>query len=460
MTSPTADTSSLFADFSADAQRRSIDAATAALIARMDTQNLDAVARAHLGELLLNSGFAATAIALLDRAAAHFPQSIELRYWLGNALRMAGDFAAAETEFRGALEHHPAHRDATYSLAYMLREQGRTQAAAELVVALWENAQFDADSALAAIGFQVECAAYVQALPIAREAQGRWPHDARIAVRTGEIELALGHFDEAAGALRSALEHDPAQSAAWLRLAYCQRFTDPDHADIARFRHGWNDSMLNPTSRTCAGFALGKALDDIGEYAQAAQVLREANARVCATTTWRSADWKHELESSMSTTSIPMPVQSVTINFVPVFIIGLPRTGTTLIANALAREASVHDRGELNWIPALHAHLAGSIQTPRSVAHVAAAAAMIREARLCRDDAPATVLHRQESVNFRYLDFIVSIVSEGEGRIIAGANRATPRCRYGCSISRMRISASPTISPALLPTVDKGYRGN
>jgi tetratricopeptide (TPR) repeat protein len=405
MTSPTADASSLFAEFGADAQRRGIEAATAALLARIDTQNLDAVARTQLGELLLNSGFATTAIALLDRAAARFPQSIELRYWLGNALRSSGHDGAAEEELRGLLRQQPGHRDAAYSLAHMLREQGRTEAAAEVVATLWKSAQLDAESALAAINFLLECSSYPQALAIAHEAQCRWPQDARIAVRVGEIALAIGNFDEAAAALRNALDLDPAQSVAWLRLAYCRRYTDRDDADVARFRRGWVDATLQPAARTCAGFALGKALDDLDGYAEAINVLRRANASARATSGWRTQDWQSFVAARLA--AEPLPALPAEADFVPVFIIGLPRTGTTMIAGALARRADVRNRGELNWVGALYAHLhdQGALRDPRALA---SAAAMIR-AQMRRDDAPAQFYIDKNPLNFRYLDFIASL---------------------------------------------------
>ena len=404
-TNPTADAPSLFAEFSAEAQRAGIDAATVALLARMDTQNLDAVARAQLGELLLNSGFATTAIALLDRAAARFPHAIELRYWLGNALRTSGHDGAAEQELRGVLREQPGHSDAAYSLAHMLREQGRTEAAAEVVAALWKSAQFDAGSALAAINFLLECSAYPQAWAIAHEAQRRWPQDARIAVRVGEIALALGNFDAAADALRNALDRDPAQSVAWLRLAYCRRYADRNDADIGRFRRAWADATLKPAARTCAGFALGKALDDIGGYAEAVDVLRHANAAARAASAWRTPDWQSFVAARLA--AEPLPALLADADFAPVFIIGLPRTGTTMIAGVLARHAGVRDRGELNWVGALYAHLhdQGRLRDPRALA---SAAAMIR-AQMRRDDAPAQFYIDKNPLNFRYLDFIAAL---------------------------------------------------
>lgn len=333
------------------------------------------------------------------------PQTIDTRYRNGNALRMAGEVGAAEIELRGVLAQAPQHRDAAYSLAYMLREQGRTDAAAAVVSTWWRHAQGDADAALGAIGFLLECAAYAPAAEIARAARSSWPGDARLAARSGEIELALGNFDAAANALRVAVDTNPRLGNAWLRLAYCRRFTDHADADLARFRHACADRTLETSARLCAGFAIGKALDDLGEYAGAVDVLRPANATAHATSKWKAGDWWRFVDSRLAAKPLPaLPAQD---DFAPIFIVGMPRTGTTLVAAGLARHAGVRDRGELNWIDGFFAHLHEHRQLEDARA-LATAAAMIR-AQMRRDDAPAHFYIDKNPLNFRYLDFIVAL---------------------------------------------------
>lgn len=402
---PAIDPQTLVAEFVADAQRHGTDAANVALRARVDALAPDVDTCCQLAALLVRSGHAPTAGSLLDVALVRFSDALELHYWRGNALRMCGATDEAERELRGVLRRQPAHRDASYSLASMLREEGRLRAAADVVTALWNSAQFDAEGALGAIGFLVECAAFTQALPMVHEARRRWPRDARIESRAGDVELALGHFDEAAATLRSTLDHDPTQSAAWLRLAYCRRYADRADADIERFRSGWSNPTLDAEARACAGFALGKALDDVGDYANAALVLREANARERATTAWRSDDWRRSIESRLHASRLP--TLAANEDFVPVFIVGLPRTGTTLVASTLARETGVRDRGELDWISTLHAHLAGQDKL-RDPAALAGVATFIRK-QLRRDDTPARFYIDKNPLNFRYLDFIAAL---------------------------------------------------
>lgn len=395
----------LFEHFLANARRLGEAAASADLITAVDAASLPAPVRCSLGERLLRAGFASSASSLLGAAVARFPDALELRYWRGNALRTAGQDDGAESDLRDVLRRHPGHRDAAYSLAHLLREQGRLNAAAEVIASLWNSAQSSNDDALAIIAFLLECGAHATAQPIAREACRRWPRDARIAARAGEIALALGAFEEGATALRTALDRDPGQSAAWLRLAHCRRFEDSEDADLQRFARGWLDVDLDENSRVCAGFALAKSLDDLGNYGPAVEVLRAANALARSAANWRSEDWQSFVDSTLLTR--PLPAVAADPDIVPVFIIGLPRTGTTLVARSLAKHVGIRDRGELNWIPALHAHLQAQAQLHDARA-LTSVARLIR-AQMRRDDAPAKFYIDKNPLNFRYLDLIVAL---------------------------------------------------
>ena len=297
----------------------------------------------------------------------------------------------------------PTNREAAWAQAHRLREDGRIEAAADAVVALWPEARTDRAASLDVLAFLKECGAQQRALPVARDARARWPGDARIAAESGEIALALGHFDEAAAALRIAINLDPTQGAAWLRLAHCRRFAEND-ADVRRFRRGWSDTSLDEAARTCAGFAYGKALDDLGDYEQAARVLVQANALARRAANWRIDAWRRFVDARLNAPALPtLPADA---EFTPIFVVGMPRSGTTLVASTLARHAAVRDRGELNWIPSLRALLAeqGQLHNPQALAAIAA----VIRAQMRRDDAPARFHLDKNPLNFRHLDFIAA----------------------------------------------------
>lgn len=326
--------------------------------------------------------------------------SIEAHYRRGNALRMSGDFVQAEAVFRDVLQHAPEHRNAAYSLAHMLREDGRLNASAKVVKASWESRPDNVEEALTALTFLCECSAQTVAQAIARDARTRWPDDARVAARAGQISLSLGAFEEASAALREALDRDPTQSSSWLRLAYCRKFAGGHDEDVKRFDAGWADTRLDAASRVCAGFALGKALDDLGDYARAADVLRGANS--CA-----RIGLPRQRPVDANLRDDVLPKLQADPDFSPVFIVGLPRTGTTLVATTLGRSRVVRDRGELGWIGTLYAYLQaqGQLHDRRALGSVA----QLIRAQMRRDDAPASFYIDKNPLNFRHLDFIAAL---------------------------------------------------
>jgi hypothetical protein len=155
---------------------------------------------------------------------------------------------------------------------------------------------------------------------------------------------------------------------------------------------------------------LGKALDDLADYAGAAAVLREANAAMAARTSWRPERWQQFVEQQLAGRGLPRvePVHG----FAPVFVIGLPRTGTTLITSLLSRDPRLRDRGELNWIGSMHALLASQdkLYDPEALSKVAA----LVSAQMRRDDAPATWYLDKNPLNFRYLDLIAALFPQAK----------------------------------------------
>ncbi|HJU38605.1 MAG TPA: sulfotransferase, partial [Tahibacter sp.] len=89
------------------------------------------------------------------------------------------------------------------------------------------------------------------------------------------------------------------------------------------------------------------------------------------------------------------------------FIVGMPRSGTTLVASLLGRNKDVRNRNELNWIAALAANLGA---TP-SAAALASAAALYR-AQLVQDDEPARCYVDKNPLNLRHLGLVAAMLPD------------------------------------------------
>ena len=158
---------------------------------------------------------------------------------------------------------------------------------------------------------------------------------------------------EAEAAFRAALRLQPNYAAAHSRLATLLRGKLPD-ADLAALEERLADPKLEPGPRGRLLFALAHVLDSRGEFARAADCLRQANA-----VTLEQDKGRRDVRAGRPR-AIRRPlapgVQRRLVRKVrgsgletrrPVFVFGLPRSGTTLIEQVLASHPRIHGAGEL-----------------------------------------------------------------------------------------------------------------
>ncbi|MEO8669721.1 MAG: sulfotransferase [Tahibacter sp.] len=371
------------------------------LIARLEVGRAGVPEWIAAGEQLLQA-HAPAAVAFLDAGTRRWPSATSLRYLLGNGLRMSGRARDAETELRRVVAAEPAHADASTSLAYLLREQGRMSELAQVIVDLWRNSPRSRAGDVRTLLFLRECQRHVEAEALLPAMLAAHPGDAQLQTLGGETALALGRFGEAQRRFQNALAVDPAQAAAWLRLAHTHRFTSVDDPDLLALKKANARNDLDDESRVCIGFGLGKALDDLAEYAGAAEVLRSANARQRARRTWDAQGWERFIDAQMRSAAIP--AAPIIAGITPVFVVGMPRSGTTLVASLLARDALVRNRSELNWIAAFAGHLGPA---PSAAALAMAGQAYLTQLR--QDDPPAQLYIDKNPLNFRHLGLIAAM---------------------------------------------------
>lgn len=356
---------------------------------------------AHAGEDLLRIDLGAAAL-VLEHALSQFPQDAQLHYLHGNAMRLTGRPEPAEAALRTALRLEPAHPLAALSLAHLLREQGRLAALADVVMEAWQAQPRSLATDRSTLAFLIECERFAEAGRLVEALLASHPGDAALHARAGEIALVEGRFDAARVHLRRALELDPSQSATWLRLAHTHRFDSPDDPDLALLEDGATRADAGSDAAVAIDFALGKAFDDLLRPTEACTHWRRANAARRATHPWSAEAWQAEVEARLA--AAPLTGLEPGATPTPIFIVGLPRSGTTLCASLLGRDARIRARGELNWIAALARQLG-----PRPRADALAAAAHLYLRQLRQDDAPAQFYIDKNPLNFRHLGLIAAL---------------------------------------------------
>jgi tetratricopeptide (TPR) repeat protein len=343
---------------------------------------------------------------------------------LARELWEQSDTVGCETILRDLLAREPVHEGATWLLATLLQTQGRLDTASALVFDWCRAQEFAPQHSLRAAQFIQQCQRQATADELCEATLARHSTSAAFLALAGHVAREIGDFDRARVRYLAALDagHDSNSSFVLGALAHTLRYENASHADFARFIGHLDDTRISPRARAATGFGLAKAYDDIGDYASAARTLRQANALVRAQQAWSPAHW-HEFVAQRMRERVAGTHASASADFVPVFVLGLPRTGTTLTATRLARHARARDRGELRTLRFIAERLiAGNhLQDARAIEE--AAALYFAHAR--QDDAPATWYVDQDPLNFRYLHVIAAMFPQARIIVCTRAPRDT-----------------------------------
>lgn len=313
--------------------------------------------------------------------------------------------AESEALLRRLVQHLPQRDDAAMLLAEVLRSQGRLNAACHAVFSLCRARDFDGEISFRGARFIQECQRQSLADGICDVVVARGRASPALLAVAGNIARELGDFEKARARYLAALDAGVDLNVWHVlgALAHTHRYTDPHDADFARFTAQFNNAAYSARSRAATGFGLAKACDDVGDRNQAAALLREANALVRGDLPWSDVAWR-TFVNSRKTERVVRLRNGLHESFIPVFVVGLPRSGTTLTAAQLARSAAARDRGELRTLRFVADTLINGRHTGNSAAIIEAAQLYFTHSR--QDDASATWYIDQDPLNFRYLHLI------------------------------------------------------
>lgn len=258
------------------------------------------------------------AVVALRRALAVSADDALLHNNLGSALAACGDTEGATAAFRRATELTPTLAAAWYNLGKTLKARAQSSAAGD---------------------------ALEHALALA-------PRHVAARIVYADNLKALGRIADAEAAYRRALRYKPDAAPAWWGLANLKtvRFDATDAAALERcFARN-----VAAEERPALGFALAKALEDQDRYAEALDVLHQANALRRQQRPWDAAAFSREIDAIMATFSnLPRPGQTDMRGSEVIFIVSLPRAGSTLIEQIIASHPDIEGAGELPDLPAI-----------------------------------------------------------------------------------------------------------
>lgn len=308
----------------------------------------------------LVAGRPAEADALLRAVLARRPDDPSALWMAGDVASRCGRQGEAAQRLARCVELAPQFTAARYAYAMVLTWLDRVQEALAQADRLLADQPANAlyrhlrASSLLRLG---EEAAAAEAYAAVLDAH---PDQALSWMSYGHVLKTLGRQAEAVDAYRRCLALDAGQGEAWWSLANLKtvRFTE---ADVTAMRMAL-DADLPGVERLQVHFALGKALEDAGRYGEAFGHYVQGNALQRARLDYDAAETTGQMRrakallgrsffSARAGQGAPEPD--------PIFIVGLPRSGSTLVEQILASHSAVEGTQELPYIPALAARLGG-----------------------------------------------------------------------------------------------------
>jgi len=290
------------------------------------------------------------------RALAEAPDRADRLTAYGALLHATGALGEAQIVLERAVAGSPGYAEGRYQLAQLYAGVGNHEAAIphyEALVGLLPGsvpAMTLLGQALSAEGRGIE------AMAVLERALAHAPGDAMALASYGTVLTEAGRFDEAIDVFRRAIRVAPHTAFAYYALANVRPAALD--ADDRRTLHGLANDAPAERDRWEALFALALLADTDGAYETAARHLRAANAIRRRTIRY---DEPATLAGLARIAEIYTPAflgtenASASASQVPVFIFGLPRSGTTLVEQILASHPRVFGAGELPRF-AMHAN--------------------------------------------------------------------------------------------------------
>jgi len=308
------------------------------------------VAEAHgnLGNALRSLGRYDEAILSYRRALALKPQFAAAHSNLSDALRDVGRLDEAMASSRRAIELDPEVAGAYNTLGNALLDSGALDAA---VAAYRRALVLDPEFTAAAtnLGMALRLLGHAaEAEVIVRRALESQPENVAALVLLAELQADAGCFADAQALFERASTIDPNSPDACAGIAHLRKMTSDDAAWAERAER-IADRPLPPRQEAGLRYALGKYRDDIKHYEQAFSEYRRANELTKRfSPAFDAGRLTHRVDELLAGGTRPV----LSRNEVPestraVFIVGMPRSGTTLAEQILAAHPAIFGAGEL-----------------------------------------------------------------------------------------------------------------
>ena len=263
------------------------------------------------------------AVTSYKTALKYKPEYAECHNNLGNTLQKKGKLDEAITSYREALKYKPEYAECYNNLGNALQEQGNLD---EAITSYSTALKYKPDYAE---GYN----------------------------NLGGVLQEQGKLDEAITSYRTALKYKPEYAACYRNISTLIKFSQKDEKHYKQMQQIYTDSATFQEDKAHICFALAKYHEDLENYPEAFSFFKEGNALRKKELKYTMAQdeelFKARKRSSQEIKKYALSSAKKEKGIAPIFIIGMPRSGTSLIEQVVSSHSSVHGAGEMNLISKL-----------------------------------------------------------------------------------------------------------
>ena len=306
------------------------------------------------GNKMIEKGAQAEAAAFYEEAIEFDPMHAEAINNLGSALSYLGRYEEAERCFRQAMALKPNFSDPHANLGVLLRQKSylaESEAFLRRALKLRPNdldTRVNLGLTLLFLGRMRDAAAcFAKVLKSA-------PRHVFALFGMGRIATLEGRFEEAETTFKRIIEIDPKMTNAWAAVPLTRKMTDSD-SEWLKGAEGIAVSAIHPMEEANLRFSMGKYCDDVNDFAQAFRHFKRANELLKS----GAEDYDRKGRSQFIDDLIRVYSREAISNIgvagssspKPVFVVGMPRSGTSLAEQIIASHPAAHGAGELDfWV--------------------------------------------------------------------------------------------------------------
>ena len=368
----------------------------------------------NLGVVLHEHKMLKKALEAYDNALNIRPDYVEALYNKGTAFKNLGLPEKAILSYQAALSIKPDYVEIYNNMGNVHKDLGETEKALELYEKAlctdpnYYEAHFNKGNALKNLGLPEKAILSYQKALFCHE-------NADVHHNMGNALKDLGRVKEAISSYERAINLQPNYSHAHRTLTTLKKYSS-FNAHFRQVKKLHNQKDLSDEDKCNLGYALAKIYEDMGKIKLAFEHFAAANSlrkRTLKYSVHKDQQLFKKIKSVQPRLKkYSMRGKAMSIEFLPVFIVGMPRSGTTLVEQIISSHSRVTGAGELNYVPK-YGHRLATIQEEVTKKNIAEFRDKYLSELVNRADNKRVVTDKMPQ-NFLYLPLICSAFEEAK----------------------------------------------